>query len=256
MTLHWAARTHTGLRRPANEDAFCAREDLGLFVVADGMGGHAGGEVASRLAVETIETFIRDSATATVDSTWPFPYDPRLTHDENRMKTAYRLANRRLAAESARQLMLRGMATTASGVLVGPGARATAAHVGDSRIYRLRGGALARLSQDHSWVEEQVRAGVIDAQAASVHPWRNVVTRALSGTDDVDVDLFAIELVAGDRLLLCSDGLFVAVDDGAIAAALAEEAGLDAACERLVRSANEAGGPDNVTVLALELHAA
>jgi protein phosphatase len=256
MHVSWAARTHPGLRRPLNEDCYCAREDLGLFLVADGMGGHAGGEVASRLAVEMIEQFVADSTQTATDATtgWPFSYDARLTRDANRLKTAFHLANRRLGAESARQLMLRGMATTASGVLIGSTSTATAGHVGDSRIYCFRAGALVRLSQDHSWVEEQVRAGVIDARTANQHPWRNVVTRALSGGDDPNVDLFDVHLQDADRLLICSDGLFVVVDDPAIGAVLAAERDLGEACERLVEAANAAGGPDNVTVLAIDIH--
>jgi protein phosphatase len=220
------------------------------------MGGHAGGEIASRLAVETIEAFVSETVDAHGDSTWPFPYDPALSRDANRLNTAFRLANRRLAAESARQFMLRGMATTASCLLASPGPRATAGHVGDSRIYCLRGGVLSRLSQDHSWVEEQVRAGILEPSAAPHHPWRNVVTRALAGGDDLKVDIFEVQLEAGDRLLVCSDGLFSVVEDEAIAAALGDARRLDDACERLVEAANAAGGPDNITVLALEVHAA
>jgi protein phosphatase len=254
MRISWAARSHPGLRRPVNEDAYCARADLGLFLVADGMGGHAGGEVASRIAVDTIQDFIAESRIATAEGTWPFPYDSQRSLEANRLKTAFRLANRRLGVESARQIMLRGMATTASAVLLGPASPATAGHVGDSRIYSFRGGSLSRLSQDHSWVEEQVRAGIIDARTASQHPWRNVVTRALSGGDDPNVDLFDVELRAGDRLLLCSDGLFVAVEEPAITHALREEGELEALCDRLVAAANDAGGPDNITVVALEVH--
>jgi protein phosphatase len=256
MHVSWAARTHPGLRRPVNEDCYCAREDLGLFLVADGMGGHAGGEVASRLAVEGIERFIDESRDAPADGgdRWPFGFDERVSHDGNRLRTAFRLANRRLAAESARQLMLRGMATTASGVLLRPDAGATAAHVGDSRIYRFRDGALSRLSQDHSWVEDQVRAGIIDARDASQHPWRNVVTRALSGGDDLDVDLFDVDLRHGDRLLICTDGLFVAVDQAAMVALLREARDPGTACDRLVAAANDAGGPDNITVITIEFH--
>lgn len=256
MRVSWAARTDPGLRRPLNEDSFTARADLGLYLVADGMGGHAGGEVASRLAVETIEEFVLESSVANAESTWPFAYDPALSLDANRMKTAFRLANRRLSAESARQLMLRGMATTASGLLVGADGHVTAAHVGDSRIYAFRAGTLRRLSQDHSWVEEQVRAGVFDARTASQHPWRNVVTRALSGGDDLQVDLFDVPVRDGDRLLICSDGLFVAVDEAAMIRALAEESDLDSLVARLVAAANAAGGPDNITVVALDVHVA
>lgn len=256
MDVLWAARTHPGLRRPQNEDSFCARPDLGLFLVADGMGGHAGGEVASRLAIEAIETFIAESTGPDIDTVWPFQYDAALSLDANRLRTAFRLANRRLQDEVARQFLLRGMATTASGLLIGSDGAATAAHIGDSRIYRHRDQALLKLSQDHSWVEEQVRAGVLDATAASQHPWRNVVTRAISGGDEPMLDLFPVPLQDGDRFLLCSDGLSVTVTEEALALALREESELGALADRLIDAANAAGGPDNITVLLLEVHAA
>ncbi len=256
MDVLWAARTDPGLRRPHNEDSFCARPDLGLFLVADGMGGHAGGEVASRLAVEAIERFVAESTGPDIDTVWPYQYDAALSLDANRLRTGFRLANRRLQDEVARQFLLRGMATTASGLLIGADGVATAAHIGDSRIYRLRGNVLEKLSQDHSWVEEQVRAGVLDAATASQHPWRNVVTRAISGGDEPLVDLFDVPLARGDRYLLCSDGLSVTVTEEALAQALRQDADLDALAARLVDAANAGGGPDNITVLLLEVHAA
>lgn len=256
MRFSSAVRTHPGLKRSGNEDAYCVREDLGLFLVADGMGGHAGGEVASRLAAETIELFVSETRRADPQRTWPFAFDTNLSVDANRLKTGFRLANRRLAAESARQAALRGMATTASAVLVASNAHVTAAHVGDSRIYGFHRGALTRLSQDHSWVEEQVRAGVFDARTASQHPWRNVVTRALAGGEDPEVDVFDVPFGDGDRLLICSDGLFVAVDEPEIERLLSEEPRIDALCDRLVDAANTGGGPDNITVLVIEAHVA
>ncbi|MGE3842026.1 MAG: PP2C family serine/threonine-protein phosphatase [Vicinamibacterales bacterium] len=256
MRVISAVRTDPGLKRSGNEDAYCVREDLGLYLVADGMGGHAGGEVASHLAATTIERFVADTRAADSQSTWPFAFETHLSVDANRLKTGFRLANRRLADESSRQAALRGMATTASAVLLGDASHVTAAHVGDSRIYRLHEGTLTRLSQDHSWVEEQVRAGVFDARTASQHPWRNVVTRALAGADDPEVDLFELELMPGDRLLICSDGLFAVVDEYDIARLLREEAVADIACNRLVDAANQAGGPDNITVVLVERHVA
>jgi len=256
MRVTSAVRTHPGLKRSGNEDAYCVRQDLGLYLVADGMGGHAGGEVASHLAAATIERFVADTRQADSQSTWPLSFETRLSLDANRLKTGFRLANRRLADESARRAALRGMATTASAVLLRDAAHVTAAHVGDSRIYRLHDGSLTRLSQDHSWVEEQVRAGVFDARTASQHPWRNVVTRALTGGDDPEIDLFDLEFMPGDRLLLCSDGLFVAVDESDIARLLREEAEPAAACDRLIEAANQAGGPDNITVVLVECHVA
>ena len=158
MQLSWAVRTDPGLRRSSNEDSYCTRPDLGLFIVADGMGGHVAGEVASRLAVETVQNFIAETAGADKNRTWPFPFEPSVSLEGNRLKAAFRLANRQIANAMADSADLRGMATTASAVLAGEKS-ACVGHVGDSRVYALRSGTLAQVTDDHSWVEEQVRAG-------------------------------------------------------------------------------------------------
>lgn len=254
MRVSWAARTHTGQRRPTNEDSYCARPDLGLFVVADGMGGHVAGEVASRLAVDSIEQALADQAAGGAGAP-PVEAGEPVPVDASPLEPAFRLANRRIAEAIDRQGHLRGMATTASAVLLGPHG-ATVAHVGDSRVYWLHAGRFVRVTQDHSWVEEQVRAGMLDEAAASRHPWRNVVTRALSGADERAPDLFTLPVAAGDRLLLCSDGLSSVVDDERIEAIVAGPGDLEDLCERLVAEANAAGGPDNITVIVLEFHVA
>ena len=209
-TFTWAVSSDPGLRRSSNEDSYCTRSDLGLYVVADGMGGHVAGEVASRVAVEAIEIFIQETAGADKNRTWPFPFEPALSLEANRLKAAFRLANRRIASTIADSHDLRGMATTASSLLTGPDG-ACVAHVGDSRVYVLRGGNLQQITNDHSWVEEQVRAGTMTATAARQHPWRNVVTRALSGGEDPEVDVTQVQPVQSERYLLCSDGLFSVV---------------------------------------------
>jgi PPM family protein phosphatase len=257
MQLSWAVRTDPGLRRSSNEDSYCTRPDLGLYVVADGMGGHAAGEVASRLAVDTIETFITETAGADKNRTWPVPFEPAISLEGNRLKAAFRLANRQIANAMADSADLRGMATTASAVLAGP-RNACIAHVGDSRIYvldKISGGTLRQITDDHSWVEEQVRAGTMTSSAARQHPWRNVVTRALSGGTDPEIDIVELDPEAGERLLLCSDGLSGVVPHDTIAGILGADAPLDAICERLVAAANAGGGPDNVTVLVIQVDA-
>lgn len=256
MHITWAAATHPGIRRSSNEDSYSVKPDLGLYVVADGMGGHVAGEVASRLAVETIERFVEDTAGPDRERTWPYPYDPALTHDGNRLSSAFRLANRRISEEAAADAGLRGMATTASALLVRDGAPPIVAHVGDSRVYHYRGGQLRRVTVDHSWVEEQVRAGVLDAETASHHPWRNVVTRALAGGTDPQVDVTEIALENGDWVILCSDGLSSVVTDDRIARTVAEATSPQGLCDRLVELANGEGGPDNVTIIAVSVHAA
>ena len=255
MPVQWAATTHPGIRRTSNEDAFCSRPDLGLFIVADGMGGHVAGEVASKIAVDAIEAFIGETASEESGLTWPHPVDPALGVDGSRLKSAFHLANRRLADEVAAAIDLRGMATTASTVLLKDDSKAMLAHVGDSRIYLFRDNELERMTDDHSWVEEQMRAGLLSALEARQHPWRNVVTRALSGGEDPEVDVKAVELQPGDRLLLCSDGLSSVVTDERIEEILRAQPVPTEACQALVDEANGAGGPDNVTTLILQIDA-
>jgi protein phosphatase len=255
MRISSSVASDPGLRRESNEDAYCARVDLGLFIVADGMGGHAAGEVASRLAVEVIEAFIKDTRDADVNRTWPFPYDTALTLDGNRLKAAFRLANRRLASAMDADDTLRGMATTAAAVLISNGTPVVA-HVGDSRVYRFRAGKLEQMTEDHSWVGEQVRAGVLSDADARRHPWRNVVTRALSGGDDPHVDVHELEVRTGDRLIICSDGLSGVVPFEKLQTIVSNTSGLDETCQALIAAANDAGGPDNITVAMLKVDVA
>jgi len=255
LSFSWAVTTDKGLRRTSNEDSHCERQDIGLFIVADGMGGHVAGEVASRVAVEAIQAFITETASADRNRTWPFPFEPSLSLEANRLKAAFRLANRRIASAIADSNDLRGMATTASAILAGA-STACVAHVGDSRVYVLRNGLLDQLTHDHSWVEEQVRAGTMSPTAARQHPWRNVVTRALSGGEDPEVDVTDVRPTPGERYLLCSDGLFTVVSDKQIAEILGNASlSLQGICGALIEAANAGGGPDNITALVLEVDA-
>jgi protein phosphatase len=252
MRLASAARTDPGRRRAANEDCYCARPDLGLFVVADGMGGHVAGEVAARIAVDEVERCIESTAGAGPTDVWPAPFDPAVSTDGNRLTASLAVANRSIADRVGRAEELRGMATTAVAIIVGDG-NAALAHVGDSRAYLRGAGGLRRLTRDHSWVEEQMRAGLLSPAAAREHPWRNVVTRALSGADPGQPDVCEVALTTGDRLLLCSDGLSSVLSDEEIDAVLARDATPDRACEDLVREANDGGGPDNITVIVIDV---
>jgi serine/threonine protein phosphatase PrpC len=250
-----AVATHPGLRRTSNEDSFCRRSDLGLYMVADGMGGHAAGEVASRMAVDVIESFMNDTRDADVNRTWPFPYDPELSLGGNRLKASFKLANRKISAAMETDEALKGMATTAAAVLVAKNTPVIA-HVGDSRIYRWRAGKLEQLTQDHSWVGEQVRAGVLSDADARRHPWRSVVTRAIAGGEDPDVDISEAPVAAGDRLLICSDGLSSVVPHDRLEAILGERRSLEDTCQALIEAANDGGGPDNITVVILNIDVA
>jgi protein phosphatase len=254
MRVSSASATDKGLRRSTNEDCVSVRADLSLFVVADGMGGHAAGEVASQAAVDGIEAFVEATRAISPDQTWPMPFDPTQSTNANRLRTGFQMGNRRLADQILASSKLKGMATTAVAVLI-DGDTATVAHVGDSRLYRLRDGQLDRLTRDHSWVEEQIRAGALTEVAARQHPWRNIVTRALSGSDDLDVEVREVTLEPGDRLLLCSDGVFAVLTDDEISKVLGREAALDDLCHTLIRAVNDGGGPDNVTAVVIKVDA-
>ena len=254
MRVSSASATDKGLRRSINEDCVLVRDDLSLFVVADGMGGHAAGEVASQEVVDGIAAFVMATQAMSPDQTWPIPFDLEQTVNANRLNAGFRMGNRRLASQIATSNELQGMATTAVAVLI-EGASATLAHVGDSRAYRLRDGQLDRLTRDHSWVEEQIRVGALTEEAARQHPWRNIVTRALSGSEDLEVDIQEVALQSGDRLLLCSDGVFTVLDDDQITEVLRRETDLDQLCHALIQGANDGGGPDNVTAVVLEINA-
>jgi len=250
MKIRCEARSDVGRKRKGNEDALVANFQQKLFVVADGMGGHAAGEVASRVAVEAIEEFVTLTGRGE-EITWPFGLDDSLSYDGNRLKTAIRHANHRVLEATRQRTDYEGMATTVAAVLFDED-HANLAHVGDSRIYLWSGGQLQQLTSDHSWVNEQLQHGVISAEQARSHPLRNVVTRALGGRADLLVDLQSRRVKAGELLLLCSDGLTTMVDDGEIAHILAAAEGdLPGAARALVDAANARGGEDNITVILL-----
>jgi serine/threonine protein phosphatase PrpC len=251
LRISAAVASHPGLRRQENEDAYCVRPDLGLCVVADGMGGHAAGEVASRVAVDAIEAFVSD--THAPDSASAYPHLDSQSSEGDRLHAALRLANKRIGAAIAEDGALKGMATTAAALLVGA-THLTIAHVGDSRIYRGRRGHWEQLTDDHSWVSEQLRAGVMSESEASRHPWRHIVTRALSGGEDPVIDVADVAVEDGDELLICSDGLSNMVPPDALAAILSTTPSQDAACAALIDAANAAGGPDNITVVLVRVH--
>ena len=239
-----------GVIRSHNEDCFDIDPEHQVFVVADGMGGHSHGEIASRIAVEAIREFV--SRTADEEATLPFDLDPRLGRHSNRLKAAIRVAHEKVIKAIRQDATLHGMGTTVVGLLVDADSAAIA-HVGDSRCYRLREGKLELLTQDHTWVNEQVVAGFLSEEQARVHPLKNVVTRALGGDAEVDVDVREWRLTKGDLFLLCSDGLTTMLNDQEIFDRLKGDGRLEDLCGRLVRDANSRGGYDNVSVLLVKI---
>jgi protein phosphatase len=235
LQLVWAAASDPGRVRANNQDAAAA--DRSLFVVADGMGGHAAGEVASRVAVESM----RESAVG----------------GDGGLVDAVRIANRAIYDQATDNPSLRGMGTTLAAIALLRDAdgstRMHVVNVGDSRVYLLRDGALEQITEDHSLVAELEREGRLTPEEARTHPQRNIVTRVLGNSPDVDVDEFPIDPFRGDRYLLCSDGLFNEVTDGEIASVLRQEHDPQRAVDELVRRANDAGGRDNITVVVVDV---
>jgi serine/threonine protein phosphatase PrpC len=237
--------TDVGRRREKNEDAFVVEPALGLYAVADGWGGHAAGEIASTLAVTALEESMRDGG---------FRPDSATTEDAAKvLGTAILDANRRICDSIQSHDEHRGMGTTLVALLAVAG-KAVLAHVGDSRAYLVRAGALSRLTSDHSWVNEQVKLGLLTDDDAQRHPMRNIVTRALGSRPDVAMDFLVEDLAPGDVFVLCSDGLNTMLSDAEIRALVERHRGRpDAACRALVAAANERGGEDNVTVVVIEV---
>jgi protein phosphatase len=237
-----------GLARTHNEDCFEIDQDLQVYVVADGMGGHSHGEVASRIAVGAIHDFIEQ--TTEDDMTWPVPYDTRLKRHANRLKAAVRVAHDKVLRAIRHDGTLVGMGTTVVG-LIADRTTAAVAHVGDSRAYRMRGGKFELLTQDHTWVNEQVVAGYLSEEQARTHPLKNVVTRALGGESEVLVDVKEVDLKPGDQYLLCSDGLTTMLSDAEIEEHLNRATSPEQLCRGLVKEANTRGGLDNITVILI-----
>jgi serine/threonine protein phosphatase PrpC len=247
-----AGITDVGLQRDHNEDCYAILSDQELFIVADGMGGHRAGDVASRMATESIVDFFR--ATATDDATWPFHFDARLSEEENRLLTGIRIANRQIIERSSRSRECQGMGTTVVGVLFSARKRKTfIGHVGDSRAYRVRQGQIEQLTRDHSLVNDYLLAmPELSEEQRSELP-KNVITRALGMQENVAVDLESYDAEIGDVYVLCSDGLSGMIEDQEIQGVVAQHQDLMVACRKLVAMANEHGGEDNITVVIVRV---
>lgn len=253
MRLKAGGKTDRGLKRSHNEDSLSVCPELGLFIVADGMGGHNAGEVASRAAILSIVEFLRHCEKDT-ESTWPFGIDSERSEMENKLLTSIRLANRDLCNLSLERRDYAGMGTTIVAALFETcHGGVTLAHVGDSRCYRLRGEEFAQLTLDHSWVSEQVQKKILTEEEARNHRWKNVITRALGNKLDVEIDIQSQSIQSDDLYLLCSDGLSSMVDNATILEILKTTPDLDECCDRLVQAANDHGGLDNISVILVRI---
>ena len=274
----FAMLSHTGRVRKGNEDTVAASADDGAFVICDGMGGAAAGEVASRLAADTFLALLKSGSAAgknfakpsmeVAASEFPLNSAPAM-----RLNSAIHAANQAVFQRARKSPELRGMGTTLVALLLEPSnsenassTSMTLAHVGDSRCYLYRKGALSLLTHDHSLVEEQLRSGQITALEARHHPMRNIITRAVGSQSTVEADICQLDPRPGDLLLLASDGLTRELSDHALAAILEQSCAmpthpadrpldLPRLCQTLIDEANEAGGGDNISVLLLQLSA-
>jgi protein phosphatase len=255
MRISFAGTTDVGRKRAHNEDAYLLLPEEHLFCVADGMGGHASGEVAARIAVEEMAEFFRLTG-RDEEATWPYRLDPARDLDENRLVTGVRLANQRIGERAAADERLRGMGTTlVAASLPRDGATALVGHVGDSRAYLVRHGQARQLTEDHSLLNDWLRARRLTPEEAEAFPHKNVIVRALGMKGDVEVDLQRLPLEEGDVLLLCCDGLSGMVPDQRLGEIVRQHLpDLRLASQALVEAANEAGGVDNITCVLVQLH--
>lgn len=245
MKLYFTGGTDTGLVRSSNQDAYCVDPEGRFFIVADGMGGHAGGQEASAIATKTVRDYLEKHWSSHHASPWL-------------LEQAIFEANRAILRDQDQHLERSDMGTTIVVLIFRPSpqgdsteAEPWCAHVGDSRLYRLRGSRLEQLTEDHTWVNRAVRQGTITLEQCRTHPWRHVLSQCLGRRDLEQVDVRQLDILPGDRLLLCSDGLTEEVPDDLISQNLKKTRASDIVVNNLINLAKERGGRDNVTIVAV-----
>jgi protein phosphatase len=244
-------KTDVGRRRKLNEDNFLIDRDTNMYAVCDGMGGHNAGEIASKMAIETLHAFIAKSHGEEKDITWPYGLEPQLSFEANRLKTAIKLANKRVFKAADNREDYTGMGTTLVAALVNDSTLSVGS-AGDSRCYLVRGGELTQLTRDDSWVSAAWAEGILSHDEIDRHPLRNVITKAVGAKESIEIETTEQKLEAGDLVLLCSDGLHAMITDDEILRLLHPmPASLEKAAGALIDAANEAGGKDNVSVVLL-----
>ncbi|MGH9774668.1 MAG: Stp1/IreP family PP2C-type Ser/Thr phosphatase [Candidatus Acidiferrales bacterium] len=251
LHIEVGSNTDVGLVRANNEDSYCLVPELNLFVVSDGMGGETHGELASAMTVETISAHCLE-ASSNASTSFFAEFRPNLSERSNRLVSAVHLANRRIFDFAVSNPDLRGMGSTVLAAWI-EGSRLSLVHVGDSRAYLFRSGALEHLTTDHSLVAEQVRTGTLTPEQADSSILQSVLLRALGTREQVEVDANEFMLISEDVLLLCTDGLTRMVPDPAIASTVLNSPRPQDAADRLVEQAKQRGGEDNVTVIVLRI---
>ncbi|WP_257460528.1 Stp1/IreP family PP2C-type Ser/Thr phosphatase [Archangium lipolyticum] len=253
MRIEVAGTTHVGMKRNHNEDNYLILSDENLCCVADGMGGHSSGEIASKIAVDELAEFFRMTA-RDQDVTWPFKMDKARNYDENRLATGIKLANKSIYEKACTDTKYKGMGTTIVSLHF-INDTAYVGHVGDSRVYFFRQGVLKQVTEDHSLLNDYLKAKKLSPEEIENFPHKNVIVRALGMKETVQVDVAKVEPQEGDVFLLCSDGLSGMVTDPQMQEILARTMELDKACSQLIDLANAAGGNDNVTCVLARYHA-
>jgi protein phosphatase len=251
MRVRFAGDTNVGMKRAHNEDSFYLPESERLAIVADGMGGHASGEVASRMAVDTIAGFFK-ATQEEQQMTWPFKMDRGHRYDVNRMVTAIKLANLKIHEQAQKDPRCHGMGTTVVSTLFLDDA-IVVGHVGDSRLYRRREGLFEQITEDHSLLNDYIKMKHLTPEEIAAFPHKNVIVRALGMKDTVQVDVHVDSPRLGDVYMLCSDGLSGMITDAQLTDLISAERDLDVLCERMITMANKNGGLDNITVVAVRI---
>ncbi len=242
MKCHYAGLTDRGIARPANQDAYYIDPNGRFFIVADGMGGHAGGQEASQIAVQTIQNYL--------ETHWKSPNaSPQL------LEEAFLAANDAILQDQQDHPERADMGTTAVVILFRDQDQSWCANVGDSRLYRMREEILEQISQDQTWVAQAIAKQLIPPEDARIHPWRHILSQCLGRAEPIDVDLIPVDTQVGDHLLLCSDGLTEELPDEAIRTLLKSMADCEKTTQVLVEAAKEKGGRDNITVIVVALNA-
>jgi protein phosphatase len=245
--IRFSGKTNVGMKRNHNEDNLHLAEEDQLYLVADGMGGHASGEIASQMAVETVASFFRATA-EDAEVTWPFKMDRARKYSENRLVTGIKLANLKIYEAAQRDAKYRGMGTTIVSILFVDGG-VYVAHVGDSRVYRVRDDQIVQLTEDHSLLNDYIKMKKLTPEEIENFPHKNVIVRALGMKETVQVDVRYETPRARDLFLLCSDGLSGMVTDEEMLEIVRSTPDLDQATQKLIDRANEHGGVDNITVV-------
>lgn len=251
MKLQYAGATHVGMKRDHNEDNLLLMPEQNLFVVADGMGGHSSGEVASKIAVDTLRTFFEDTSKDD-DVTWPFKLDKAVSYDENRLVAGVKLANRNIYEAAQADPRYKGMGTTCVG-FVWVDEKVIVGHAGDSRCYRIRGNTILQVTEDHSLLNDYRKIQALSPEEEAAFQYKNIIVRALGMKEAVNVDINHQTPEPGDILLLCSDGLSGEVTDPQILALVDKNKdNLEQGVQQLIKTACDNGGKDNVTVILVK----